>query len=377
MTTADATNATNATHSANTASTTNTGTAADTVAPVPDSLDAALSAEWLTSALAPAFPGLRITSVARGPVVSRVSTNARFRIECADGLPPGLAADLCLKGYFGDAGAAERRAGIPEAYFYRDLAARTGVRTLHSVFATVDPATDHGVIITEDVCAAGGTFLDTESEYAPDQVADSLGELAKHHAAAWTDATLADAPWLQPRMAQTLQARGLPEITANFDGPNGTGVPHEARDPYRLIDTYRTLAGQMAVATDWTVIHGDTHIGNVFLDENARPSFLDWQLVQRGMWYIDVGYHIASALTVDDRRRCEDDLLRHYLEQLASGGVTPPDWEAARVGVRRGMVHGFFLWAITCKVAPPIIASLLHRLGTAVADHDAFASVGD
>jgi hypothetical protein len=125
------------------------------------------------------------------------------------------------------------------------------------------------------------------------------------------------------------------------------------------------------------VIHGDTHIGNVFLDGSARPSFLDWQLVQRAMWYIDVGYHIASALPVEERRRSEDDLLRHYLDRLAAGGVTIPSWDEARVGVRRGMVHGFFLWAITCKVAPPIIASLLHRLGTAVADHDAFASVSD
>ena len=347
----------------------------DTAAPVPDSLEDALSAEWLNSALAAAFPGIRITAVERGPVVSRVSTNARFRIECADGLPAGLAPDLCLKGYFGDAGAAARRAGIPEAYFYRDLAALSGVRTLRSVFATVDPSSDHGVIITEDVCAAGGVFLDTESDYTPDQVADSLGELAKLHAATWTNSAFADATWLQPRMAQTLQARGLPEINANFDGPNGVDVPKEARDPYRLIDTYRTLAGQMAAAVDWTVIHGDTHIGNVFLDGDARPSFLDWQLVQRGMWYIDVGYHIASALQVEDRRRCEDDLLRHYLDRLAAGGVAAPSWDEARLGVRRGMVHGFFLWAITCKVAPPVIASLLHRLGTAVADHDALASV--
>ena len=34
-----------------------------------------------------------------------------------------------------------------------------------------------------------------------------------------------------------------------------------------------------------------------------------------------------------------------------------------------GMVHGFFLWSITTKVAPDVIAVLLGRLGTAVADH--------
>ena len=39
------------------------------------------------------------------------------------------------------------------------------------------------------------------------------------------------------------------------------------------------------------------------------------------------------------------------------------------------MLYGFFLWAITLKVAPPITTVMLERLGTAVADHDAYSSV--
>jgi hypothetical protein len=59
-------------------------------APVPDTLDEALSPGWLTAVLVPRFPGARVTLVARGPVISRVSTNARFSIECEDGLPEVL-----------------------------------------------------------------------------------------------------------------------------------------------------------------------------------------------------------------------------------------------------------------------------------------------
>jgi hypothetical protein len=40
------------------------------------------------------------------------------------------------------------------------------------------------------------------------------------------------------------------------------------------------------------------------------------------------------------------------------------------------MVYGFFLWAITLKVAPPIIAAMLERLGSAVSDHRAY-SIGE
>ena len=38
------------------------------------------------------------------------------------------------------------------------------------------------------------------------------------------------------------------------------------------------------------------------------------------------------------------------------------------------MVYGFFLWAITLKVAPPITTAMLERLGGAVSDHQAFSS---
>jgi len=45
-------------------------------------------------------------------------------------------------------------------------------------------------------------------------------------------------------------------------------------------------------------------------------------------------------------------------------------------GLRRRFLHGFYLWGITLKVDPRKTTVLLERLGTAVADHDAYAEVG-
>jgi len=134
---------------------------------VPDTLEELLSPQWLTSALDPRFPGIRVTAVTPGPVISRVSTNARFRIECAGGMPIGLSTDLCGKGYFTEVGRAFRHVGESEACFYRDIAAPTGMRTLRSVYAQFDPATHDAVVITEDVVAQGATFLDARSDYTP------------------------------------------------------------------------------------------------------------------------------------------------------------------------------------------------------------------
>lgn len=342
---------------------------------VPDTLEEVLTPVWLTAALRTRFPGIEVTSVTPGPVISRVSTNARFRIECAGGLPDGLSPHLCLKGYFSEAGMQSRQVGVSESLFYRELAESTGMRTLRAVYADVDPATDHGVVITEDVVEQGAVFLDPRSEYTVEQTAQSLEELAMLHGSTWGRQQFADVPWLASRLASFTMMRGVAEIRGNFEGPFATVVPDEVRDAQRLYDTYRLLGPLAERATPWCVIHGDAHVGNVMIGGTGRPSFVDWQLVQRGPWYIDVGYHLASALSVEDRRRAEHDLVRHYLDRLKAEGGDPPSWDNAWLGVRRGMLHGFYLWGITLKVDPEIIAVLLQRLGTAAADHDAFGSV--
>ena len=109
-------------------------------------------------------------------------------------MPTGLSPNLCAKGYFGEDARPLRAIGEPEARFYRDLAERTGVRTLRSVYADVDPSTHHGVVITEDVVAQGAVFLDPGSDYPPDKVAESLEQFAVLHAATWSDARLRKHP---------------------------------------------------------------------------------------------------------------------------------------------------------------------------------------
>jgi aminoglycoside phosphotransferase (APT) family kinase protein len=126
----------------------------------------------------------------------------------------------------------------------------------------------------------------------------------------------------------------------------------------------------------WSVLHGDAHVGNVFLDSQLRPSLLDWQCVRRGHWSIDIGYHIASALETSDREKNERDLLVHYLEQLRANGVDAPRWDEAWDEYRKGIVFGLYMWAVTLLVDPEITTTLLQRLGAAAAMHDSFGAVG-
>lgn len=338
---------------------------------VPETLEELLAPDWLNQALSTRWPGVHVDRVTLGPLVERVSTNQRFKIE--GDLPEGLPAALCAKGYFSEAGHGSRQAGLPEACFYRDLAHPIGVRTLNSVWADVDPVTDHGVVITEDAVEAGAVFCDALDDCTVERVADQLGEFAKLHAYAWEQPRIVESnPALASRLEFILNVRGLKEISANFDGPNGEGVPDGTRRAQGLVDAYRALAAT-APGAGWTIAHGDAHVGNTFIDGQNRGCLLDWQVTQFAPWWIDVGYHIASALEPDVRAANERDLLQHYLDALAAGGVTAvPSWDDAWDGYRKGVVHGFFLWGITVYVRPEVIAQLLRRLGTAADELGSF-----
>ena len=153
--------------------------------PVPETLDQALDPSWLTRALGQRHPAIEVTNVITRSVDTRISTNARFTIECTGGVPDDISADLCVKGYFGDEGRPYAHLGEPEARFYANLAEPIGVRTLRSHYAGADPDTGAGVFITEDVITEGGEFLDALSPYTVDQAAQSLSEFARWHAFGW------------------------------------------------------------------------------------------------------------------------------------------------------------------------------------------------
>jgi Phosphotransferase enzyme family len=331
---------------------------------VPVTLEDATSPTWLSVAL-----GTEVTAVAVGELDERVSTNAPMHIEDAD----GHSRDVWLKGYYTPRGRDYRMAGVPEAMFYRELQPTLGVRTLRPLHAAVDTSTQDNVLVTEH--ADGAVFLDATSRYSVDQAAASLEQLALLHSSTWMARSWRGASWLDSRLLLYHLVRTAAEIDDNLRGPTGDAVPGPARDAQRLYDAFGIVAAQIETATPWSVIHGDPHIRNLYLDDADRPCFADWQLVQRGPWYLDVGYHLAAVLSVEDRRRVEDDLVRGYLARLAAGGIDVAFDAEARGGLCRGFVQGFYLWGITQHVDPAQTAVLLERLGTAVVDHDAYSEV--
>jgi hypothetical protein len=343
---------------------------------IPDLVEDVLTPEWMTAAFSAQYPDIEVTSVVAGDSFSRISTNAMFTIECAGGLPEDLPADLCIKGYFGEH-TSYSFVGAVEGRFYRDIVTPAGVFTLPHVYADDGNSKGtNGVVITEDVRARGWTFVEYQMPYSPDLVAQSLSQLARLHAVSEMPAIDTSGAWLNGRLPGYTRRRGLKEISANFDGPVGANLPAEGRDAQRVVDAFVAYAQRPETSGTGGLIHGDAHVGNVFLDENGKPGLLDWQCVQRGHWATDIAYHIGTALDTPARESNERDLLRHYLDERGRFGAGIPSWDDAWADYRRAMIYGLFMWAISITEGVGLTSTRIGRMTAAAIAHDTFAMLG-
>ncbi|MEN8252628.1 MAG: oxidoreductase family protein [Patescibacteria group bacterium] len=100
-------------------------------------------------------------------------------------------------------------------------------------------------------------------------------------------------------------------------------------------DRYQKDLGQNTVAFEWmwknreivssyynsglaTLTHGDVNRGNVLFsnDGNDEPKLIDWQLSGQKVLPFDLSYFMVQHLTVEQRRKHEDRLLKKYYQLL-------------------------------------------------------------
>lgn len=342
----------------------------ETLSPAPTVLDDILEPGWLSAALELPVVGVRVTEV-----LKTVATKVRFHIDI-EGQPEGQ--DLCLKGFFDEDPLPPSRARSTqnEVRFYTEVAPTLDVNVPVRRYAAIDERSGHGLLIMDDVVAAGGRFLNALDPYSPEQARSSLDQIAALHAAHWGEAGLDRLPWLRDWLADIAATPLMPApaLQALLDDGRSAPLAAAVADAERLHRGLRVLADR-ATREPRTLVHGDTHAGNLYVLD-GKTALIDWQVLQRTTWAIDVAYHIGAALTVEDRRSTEADLLEHYLTTLRSRGVTPPDWDEAWTSYRAGMVYGFYLWAVTKRVTRPVILEFTERLGTAVTDLQSFEELG-
>jgi hypothetical protein len=338
---------------------------------VPTTLEEALDPVWLSKALARVGNGSKVQAVEVLEVIRTVATKVRFAVtfEAA----PRQA--FCLKGFLDmeNAAAMGGSTTVLEADFYRDIAARIPVRTPPCVSTVIDRDAPQGVVIMRDLITDGARFCTALEAFSADEAAQSLEQLALLHAAR---GLLEQRPWIQPRIAQLAEMQHIPQpvLQEMLNGKRGEGLPERTRDAGLLIAGMRALAAEDARRPQ-TLVHGDYHAGNVFRTEDG-PGVIDWQLLQKGNWVLDVSYHINAVCDVAIAEKEERRLLTHYLDAARGLGCDVPEEEEAWAMYRASAVYGFYLWSITRRVDPTITNVFVNRLGNAVTRHESYRLLG-
>jgi hypothetical protein len=340
---------------------------------VPRTLAQALDPTWLSQALLPVTGGASITAVETVEVIRTVATKVRFSVTF-DGASGGREA-FCLKGFL-DVDSEMARGGavtVLEADFYAKLAPKLSVRVPDCAATVIDREAQVGVVIMRDLIDQGARFCSALEAFSADEAAQSLEQLARLHT---SRAPLAEMPWVRPRIAELARAQYVPQplLQEMLNGARGKGLPARTRDAAVLIQAVQALAARDETGPQ-VLIHGDGHAGNIFRTAEG-PGLIDWQLLQRGGWALDIPYHIAAVLAVEVAEKEERALLAHYLDAVRRLGGAVPGPEEAWEQYRASVVYGFYLWSITRRVDPAIINVFVARLGASVTRHDSYRLLG-
>lgn len=121
------------------------------------------------------------------------------------------------------------------------------------------------------------------------------------------------------------------------------------------------------------ILHGDAHVGNTYQLPGGVGGLYDFQVSVRGFGLRDALYHLVTALSIEERRRHDRDLIASYRERLRAHGVVElPSLEAMWLEARRAAVWGFYCWLPTnLRVwGTEGLTAMLLRVATAFRDYE-------
>jgi hypothetical protein len=213
--------------------------------------------------------------------------------------------------------------GVSEATFYAAVGNDLPVRSPKVWHAAHDAADDSFVMVLEDLEAAGCRFAGPDDDDVLSVAESLVDELAILHARFWEQdltwlATHAlspgDSPEAQERMAMgaTIVQMALDQFAAEL--PAGFRRLGE-----RYVASNREI-GALWSEGERTLIHGDDHIGNLFVD-GGRTGFYDWAVACRYPGMRDVAYFLCNSLPTEVRRAEEHQLIGRYRAGLAAAGI--------------------------------------------------------
>ena len=332
---------------------------------------------YLTRLMAQAVPGVTVTHVdmveAKTYGEQFVSTAGRVivNVRYGPGSPEDLPTRLVVAPFYEN-----------EVNFYNRVRPELDLETPRSFGAGFDAVSSDFAIVLEDLTLRGATFPSVLSPVTLDNVRSILSQQAKLHARFWESPRLrpgGDLAWagshVEGKVAELMMVGAEPLIQHEIDT-----VSFKREMVQRLRTTGPALRnGTLALhrhqqSLPQTLVEGDMHIGNSYILPDGSGGLLDWQLTCRGHHMHDVSYLVTTALSVEDRRAHEQDLVRFYLDRLAVEGVADcPSFEESFTEFGRCLMWGVYIGWLTTPVVNygwEITVMNHFRLTTAFEDHE-------
>jgi len=236
-----------------------------------------------------------------------------------------------------------------EVAFYKEVAAVMANPPVPRCFdALCDESNNNWHLLLEDLTDSHATPGNWPLPPTLEQCERIVAVRARFHAAWWDDPRLGVSigTWIDPAEPQFEK---FAQEVERFSERLGDRLPSERRDLYRrLIDSGQRLNKRYHSHRHMTIVHGDSHVWNVFLPRAAGSD--DVRLFDWDGWRIDVGtddlaYMMALHWFPHHRRRAERHLLDHYHAVLLAHGVAGYDRQALDADYRLSV-----LWQIATPV---------------------------
>jgi hypothetical protein len=300
--------------------------------PIPVEVDD-VTPEWLGAAVGRDVA--RVTPVDRH---SGTTGRVRVAVEWADEGPDPATVFVKLPPFDPGQRAFVARAGlgVAEARFYAEIVDEVPVRVPGALAAQWDDS-GHYAMVLEDLAATGCRFPRPRDDDIGEVARRVVEELARLHARFWGDPRLEAGgamAWVQQGGRVSFGRPGpyVPMAVERFGDEMGPAFR-------RLAELYTTRGPELAALLAGgppTLVHGDAHLGNLFVDGAAggRAGFFDWAMVWRATGMRDVAYVLGNSIPTEVRRAGEQEWLARYVAILEEHGgtlTTAEAWEQYRV----------------------------------------------
>jgi hypothetical protein len=318
-----------------------------------------ISTGWLTAALSGAAPGVAVEGFEVLNVRHGFTTVVRLRLGLnAAGRAAGLPEVIMLKAGFERftrdlAGDYSIFPFAMEVGSYEELPA-LGLNMPKCWFARFSQERQQMAILMEDLTLRGVTFCAGLTPVSAEEVRRRLTSLAAFHARTW------DSPEIKPGgryerfppngVAMFLDYMHHAGFYASGAWEKHVGLPRGAAvsSQFHDLDWMTRAMEHMAQLSDSlpnVLVHGDTHLGNLYFEPDGTPGFFD-SLPRREAPMIEVAYHIANALDPAVRRACDRDLVAHYREELIRHGVAAPSLDELMRQFAAFLPYGYITFLI-------------------------------